>query len=1531
MQGRKIAIFLVMIFVISIVPITKIGINRAETITTSVKWSGTKDVNDDIIIKSGAQLTIEDGAIININSDISISVEGTLIIEGTTSNGVHIIANIPQQSELGTKSTWEGIQIQSTGIAQINEMNLNGSRIGVFTDAGSISNIKNSTISDSIQGVVNFGISEILDLKCENIQNSCLNNEGTMTVVGTTSNNSGMLLKHSNSGIFSGLISNNTGVVVEVSTNATGSIETLTAINSGLVLRAHGDQSGMIFSEINVDVATQLFDLTNSISLTLEDIQGTSINTVLLANSVDLLEINNMEISDSQSVLVAMNIATSGTVSISDTTVNGYGQTFLFSGGGDFNLDETTFSSDGKVGQLSSSSTLSIEGGEWNGASDGLYSQHSSLMVKDLNISVGEEHGTALRVLGGSLHTYGEVNLNHEAQWSDTSSIGLHTIWSEVIGETINVDGFSTGVSCEATSTVSINNLSITDNINLGYSQACTESIIDTLITTFGDYGVHSQIGEISIEDWTASSHPSSALLSELSASTYIRNWQGSGFTFAAEGDATDLFYGSETIIENLIQVDGAEKYIETNIEITDLSGENTLQGIEVTAHEFFEISDVNGIVTLPLANKNIEVIAYDTTQSISRAKTLSTNDANPRIELPVLPSDGSDWVIETGVNIVLTDFNGILPSNITIKDGGRLELIESNLVASEVSIESGGILTGTESNLVADNFSVVSSEIGSDTASLILDGTIEILCDLVSMSWEGITLKGQVTLTTSSNCMLSLFGGELAGQTNISEGGSIVQFSNLVVNVVDEGEPISSALVTLDGIQGNNEITSSTTDLTGTAYLRAKSVTYNESGVFEDEDLDRIVTMNIESLEISQINYWDVSYNSDMMFIASTVNTDEVFNYLNLELEWSPYYLFDDLVVSGLMEIDNGVDLQISSSKGITITGQFNAGSASLHGIDWSGILVDGGEITLEGTYLLNAIQSLILENSAIAILSNVTLYNSINGHLMLSSGSSANLIDSSLELGDNCIKSSNDPEILLNIESTNISSCNVGIKATGIQVNFNQISMFGLDTGIRLVEVTGTINNIIMGEIESYGLEILDQTNQLLISNINLDSELIALSIEDSIGIEIMFAEVSSVQLIRTSLSITTLISEEVNIFDSRALDLITLENMLTTNLNASGNSGQSCISLISSTVNLISLDDICMNMVGGEVGDLSINSSYSIESSLESTDYNTISVNGLAELTLGKTYYFVATLEGAIIDANFELIQQDNSVPIIFTGTQNKSIIWKIITSDEQTDLKNVTLSVSYIGALPITATIIMGPSFEMPVFDLESNPSPIVSIIFPEGLDEISQGSTTTSSGIITEINYTAIDEQGVASITWHLVNLDTNEEIIVISDLAYSLSDLEEGSYSISIIVVDSYDAMTTVTQLFTITPPDNDGDNIETCISELWWDDLHQRNCGPDNADKDDDNDGFSDTIDAFPFDSCASRDTDSDGNPDEIFKNCETTLIVDEDRDGNGILDVKEAILEGDVNSNNSFFIWALLLLVVGGALFRRFKSNEV
>ena len=42
--------------------------------------------------------------------------------------------------------------------------------------------------------------------------------------------------------------------------------------------------------------------------------------------------------------------------------------------------------------------------------------------------------------------------------------------------------------------------------------------------------------------------------------------------------------------------------------------------------------------------------------------------------------------------------------------------------------------------------------------------------------------------------------------------------------------------------------------------------------------------------------------------------------------------------------------------------------------------------------------------------------------------------------------------------------------------------------------------------------------------------------------------------------------------------------------------------------------------------------------------------------------------------------------------------------------------------------------------------------------------------------------------------------------------------------------------------------------------------------------------------------------------------------------------MDVDEISIESDESEgNSSIFIWALLLLVVGGALFRRFKLSEV
>jgi len=61
-------------------------------------------------------------------------------------------------------------------------------------------------------------------------------------------------------------------------------------------------------------------------------------------------------------------------------------------------------------------------------------------------------------------------------------------------------------------------------------------------------------------------------------------------------------------------------------------------------------------------------------------------------------------------------------------------------------------------------------------------------------------------------------------------------------------------------------------------------------------------------------------------------------------------------------------------------------------------------------------------------------------------------------------------------------------------------------------------------------------------------------------------------------------------------------------------------------------------------------------------------------------------------------------------------------------------------------------------------------------------------------------------------------------------------------------------------------------------------------------ADTDDDNDGVLDVDDAFPLDAAASIDTDSDKLPDSLVAGVTTTLVADTDDDGDGVLDVDDA-----------------------------------
>ena len=91
---------------------------------------------------------------------------------------------------------------------------------------------------------------------------------------------------------------------------------------------------------------------------------------------------------------------------------------------------------------------------------------------------------------------------------------------------------------------------------------------------------------------------------------------------------------------------------------------------------------------------------------------------------------------------------------------------------------------------------------------------------------------------------------------------------------------------------------------------------------------------------------------------------------------------------------------------------------------------------------------------------------------------------------------------------------------------------------------------------------------------------------------------------------------------------------------------------------------------------------------------------------------------------------------------------------------------------------------------------------------------------------------------------------------------------------------------------------DSDGDGYNDNIDEF-----------PNNPDewKDSDEDGTGDNSDDFPNDECATNDMDEDGKPDSIKENCNTSLVEDDDIDGDGYNNTIELLLGTNPNSPSS------------------------
>ena len=180
----------------------------------------------------------------------------------------------------------------------------------------------------------------------------------------------------------------------------------------------------------------------------------------------------------------------------------------------------------------------------------------------------------------------------------------------------------------------------------------------------------------------------------------------------------------------------------------------------------------------------------------------------------------------------------------------------------------------------------------------------------------------------------------------------------------------------------------------------------------------------------------------------------------------------------------------------------------------------------------------------------------------------------------------------------------------------------------------------------------------------------------------------------------------------------------------------------------------------------------------------------------------------------------------------------------------------------------------------------------------------------------------LDGADAILLSWKVYDMQGNAVLQAGNEPVYNITDLAAGFYVVEVTAVDSLGLSSTASVDFEYTQLDTDGDWTSSCSSDTWFDATTGKSCGPNIYDEDDDNDGFSDTKDAFPLDPCAQVDTDGDTQPDVL--DCPpgytSWLTEDMDDDGDGIPDMLEgtSVEDDDTNLNALLVVLALLVIVV-------------
>lgn len=1512
-------VFLMLISVIAPVSISSVS---ADVITSNTTWSGNYTLSSDLTIEAGSTLTIQPGAIIDAR-EYAIIVNGTLI-----ATDADFVSTVTGSSSSHGAGLWTGIIGNQNSQITLDRVSISGAETALLNHGDA--SVSLSSVQDVYIGIDNHGDLTLSNTSILASDVYGIRNQGNMEVhFANISNSSVGLINTGQLSVYDTQIRNSA-----VGFDLDSGTASLQRISTAGMLVGIASQEGAnvdVYSWIGNDLALAL-DLSNSDNFSLEYAVVDGLRFVYATSLQSSSIIDSTFTGDVEESAPTIDVNCAGTCDFDQLNISSVTNAISINGQGDSTFSNSTVSSSGRIVDLSGTGSALFAHTSLTSSGSGISVSSADLNVENSELNMAMSNAPALVLLGGE-HTLDGLYINKTYSQSDTSSLAIDVDYTTISGSMLFTSGFATGMEV-LSSSIEIDSIVLFDGEQAGINLIDSQLHSNYLRTRVQDNGAVLDDSELTVGLWEANLHSVPLLVNE-DSSAIIRDFrpQNRGGIADAMGDGQLLWGGNST---PSLLTSTSEELLETPVTFTDLSGFPVRAHIE--ANRFSLIADENGAATLPLLQSGSVVDASLNGSGVR--DTLTGGQLGQQMQLPVIPL--GDWVIQSGVNAILTEKQDGSPhylfGDLDLRSGSSLTLKNTilNLSAGhEVEIEAGANLYGESGVLKTDLVALQGNAgiFGSGETGLVLDGPVNWAC---TSTRDISNIRMTSTLSLPPLCDVRLTNGSVEGMITVGTQGSFELLTTFSARALDKGEPIVGANIIING-------ETSQTDSDGMVSVTESSLTVTDQGRVETGT----VTVQFNSGDITQLYSWNTISSQEHDFIASSITSGVSNDWIQLEEIWSPYYLANDLTIAefGVLTVRDGVELRLSEGVSINAVGRIEIGDATLQstgsGARWSGIVVNGivgTNVEINGANILESSPAIhVTGRGDVTILDSTFARSSGSDPLIqIDANSNSNFHISSSTLTDSgaqCLYAQGESNSV-NIVDVTLRRCGgdgAYLRSTTVAINGLEISEIQ-GKGIHLTDVSGSLNGLNASIESGESALVMDYLSSgFSSSNLSLNSPgapAISGTFNDDFVIDgAIISSIPGIDMDDSSGAISNIIingngSGAGIIMHHSARESMVLENITISqvsvgiSLHDDGDWQDSAtLELRASQITaqtVISSDSYPVNVHQSSlVGNLDVSSSQiKMYQSRISGQIN--SVNSM--IMLYSNHFIDATFQGQQVPVTVSI---DSPFGQAYALTKSGSgveidVLYQLTDSNETTSNFNQSMTVSSQGLPSELVNFTTGLDSERNISVLFSgNEAPSVQFERPYSGQRFMETELINATVSVTD----DLTEVPDLSVTWTLTD---NLGRLVMNgplDTNWPITDIQAGEYVIEVIVTDHLGASTTRAIDVVVTLLDSDGDWTSSCDDDTGRDAIMGVYCGPDVSDADDDNDGILDDDDAWPSDPCVSRDTDEDGQPDDIDcpEGFTTYLVEDQDDDGDGVMDGFESSDE----SQMSPIVLALLVII--------------